>query len=274
MHPLVIPLAQDNNGYVVGLMRWPQATNVQQLTVVESTPGSTNMGLLARSADEYIHRALAEEDVKIKEGHKPISVAAGSHGRSLYEEGAVARSGLPSLEAYLVRRVGMFCDVSEHLVQAHLDKGDNMSALITAEWYMRDGNFPHWGRPYEYVFDLMSKLGRQEEGRDIARMALRYPWWSLKRGFEHARDVGELSGDADAIRAVLLEQEEMANGGVLQGKYKTNPKTEQQQCIEEASHWMNKASSGEITWAETRPHLVEEYEKAGLQDAARFVAMV
>jgi hypothetical protein len=64
--------------------------------------------MLARSLDEYLHRALAEEEHSSGGGGGSTAVtqAAGSDGAQLYEPGAFGRSGLPTLEAYLTRKVG------------------------------------------------------------------------------------------------------------------------------------------------------------------------
>lgn len=78
-------------------------------------------------------RALAEEDSR--EGKAgPIAEAAGSAGAALYEQGALSRSKLKGIEAYLTRKAGMYTDIAEQLVTNHLQKGDLMSALITGEW--------------------------------------------------------------------------------------------------------------------------------------------
>ena len=228
--------------------------------------------MLARSLDEYLHRALAEEEHS-SGGGTAVTQATGSHGAQLYEPGAFGRSGLPTLEAYLTRKVGsaacsswglvgrvhrlaaaapgqsalhpaacscvallpahlpaclpplqagMFPDVAERLANAHLSKGDTMSALITGarpasqparlpcplpfccarrqgraappgpapaplhnagllsvcealalppppagEWYMRNSHFPGWGRPFEFNSQLLARVGRQEEARDV-----------------------------------------------------------------------------------------------------------
>ena len=58
----------------------------------------------------------------------------------------------------------MYPDVCEGLALKHWDRGDTMSALITAEWYMR--KLPGWGRPFEFGYQLMQKAGRPEEARD------------------------------------------------------------------------------------------------------------
>lgn len=278
MNPLLIPIVMNSDDSVVALLRLPQTTSAQEMAVVKTRPQSTYIQLLARRADEFIHRAMAEEDWKNTQmgvSDRPIAAAAGEYGAVLYEQNSVANSGLPSLNAYLARKVGMFLDVCEELVQAHLDKGDSMSGLITAEWYMRDGQFPNWGKPYEYVSDLMiSTMNRQEEGRDIARLALKTPWWTLEKGFDHIKATSGLTGDADSIRKTLLEQEEMANVGALQGKYKTNPKSNEDERIEEASHLLNKVVAGECSWADIRPELEAQYELAGHIDMARFIAII
>lgn len=275
LNPLVIPLARWDNGSLVGLLRLPRAKDAKDVSVVQTQPGSTYLELLARTPDEFIHRHLAEEDwnnTSQNVSERPVAAAAGEYGLKLYEHGNVQRSGLPSIHAYIARRVGMFLDVSEALVQAHFDKDDSMSALITAEWYMRDGQFPNWGKPYEFVSDLMiGRLDRKEEGRDIARLALKTPWWTLEKGFEHSKKNSGLQGDADSIRRILLEQEEANMGAMQMGKpFKSN----EDERLEEASHLLNKVAAGELQWSEILQELEEKYELAGLIDMARFIAMI
>lgn len=110
----------------------------------------------------YLCRALAEEDVS--GGAGAVAEAAGSDGQQLYQAGSAGAS--LSLDAYLTRQAGMYPDVAERLVRNHLSKDDTMSALITAEWYMRKKNFVGWGRPYEFNALLYQRLGRREEARD------------------------------------------------------------------------------------------------------------
>ena len=276
MHPCVVPLARCPAGEIVGLLRLPKSTSVCETQVVsmDLTTNSTYLRLLARSPDEYLHRMLAEADASGDAGaYRAVAEAAGEYGVRLYQQGDVAASKLPTLNAYLARRVGMFLDVSEALVQAHFEKGDDMSALITAEWYMRDGQFPNWGKPYEYVSDLMvGRLNRREEGRDIARLSLKTPWWTLEHGFEAAREKSGLQGDADTVIRVLQEQEEARMSAMSTGKaFRSN----EDERIDEAGHLMNKVVAGEYgQWADIQAELVEKYELAGLIDMARFVAMI
>lgn len=110
-------------------------------------------------------RALAAED--IASGPGVIAEAAGDAGQQLYTAGTAK----DNLNAYLTRKAGMYADVVEQLVANHLQKEDNMSALITAEWYMQPKHFPGWGRPYEFAAGLYRRLGRLEESRDSVSTA-------------------------------------------------------------------------------------------------------
>lgn len=279
LHPLLIPLAQRHQqqqsgsgssdgggGGLTCLLRWPEGHTGMELPVVQQARGGTQVRLLARSLDEYLHRALAEEESG-GSGGGAVAQAAGSDGAALYAPGALEGSAMPSLDAYLTRKAGMFPDVAERLALAHLGKEDTMSALITGEWYMRNSHFPGWGRPFEFNSQLMARVGRQEEARDIARLSLRMPWWSFADGFAGMRDAAGLSGDAAAIRAALEEQDEMSN---MPGM-KTVIKTEKQQEMEEADWLMNYAAAGEAGWDDIRAAVADRYAAAGLTEVAYFI---
>lgn len=77
-------------------------------------------------------RALCEEDAA--ELSDKIISAVGKEGEDLYQRGTFAESGMGSVDAYLIRKAGMYPDVVERLAMNHIQKGDQMSALITAEW--------------------------------------------------------------------------------------------------------------------------------------------
>lgn len=55
-------------------------------------------------------------------------------------------------------QVGMFPDVCEALSLGHLSRQDTTSALVAAEWYMRNAHFPGWGRPYEFAAEVFKKV--------------------------------------------------------------------------------------------------------------------
>ena len=190
LHPLLIPLtrlppaaaAGGGEDAVTCLLRWPEGHRGMELPVVRMARQGRSVALLARSVPEYLHRALVEEEAA---GGAPgaVAEAAGAEGAALYAPGALAASGLPSLQAYLTKAVGLFPDVGEALALGHLARGDTMSALITGEWLMRDGHFPGWGRQYEFNCSLMEAAGRREEARDVVSWCAGLPgsaWGSIK----------------------------------------------------------------------------------------------
>lgn len=49
-------------------------------------------------------------------------------------------------------------DVCEALAEAHERKrGDVTGSLVAGEWYMRNGKFVSWGRPYEFNARLKAR---------------------------------------------------------------------------------------------------------------------
>jgi hypothetical protein len=282
LHPGLLPLAELPGGAgVAGLLRWPSPGRGMELPVVAQLRGAPSLTLLARSPDEFVHRALAEEEEEAEAAAAggsgaapgPVARAAGAAGAALYEPGARARSGLPSLAAYLARRAGMFPDVAEALAAGHLARGDEISALITAEWYSRPEQLPGWGRPAEYTAALLAAARRPEEARDTARAALRAPWWTLRGGFAGARDAAGLAGGAADVRAALDAVDEMANGGALAASgFRTNPKTDAQRRLDAAAALLDRAAAGEAAWGAVAAGAAAEYRMAGLGSLARFIA--
>ncbi|DBA77568.1 TPA: hypothetical protein ACH3X1_009374 [Trebouxia sp. C0004] len=271
LHPLVIPLSahsskdEESDITYTCLLRQVALsnTNDQVMPVVQMRRGSSYLTLAARNTQEYLHRALAEED--ITSGPGAIAEAAGQAGQAIYTTGNAASN----LNAYLTRKAGMYPDIVEQLVANHLQKGDSMSALITSEWYMRPKHFSGWARPYEFSARLYKQLGRLEESRDSARVALRLPWWSLSTGFEAVRQMAGLQGDASGVHRALKEQTYAANGALPPGAMPA--KDDRQVLLEDAEFLMNRASAGEVSWDEIRPQLADKYRQAGLPDIAEFV---
>lgn len=111
----------------------PNPTKSMSMPVVTMQRNARSMTLLARSVDEYINRTLAEED-HAGGAQGPATVALRSSNAAqgdgpTYQAGDVQAAQLPSLAAFLTRKVGLFPDTVEQLVQAHLERGDTMSML-------------------------------------------------------------------------------------------------------------------------------------------------
>lgn len=110
----------------------------------------------------------------------------------------------------------------ESLAKSHQKKGDNVSSLVASEWYMRD-HFQNWARPYEFASELLLSIGkRDEEARDMARVALRLPWWTLENGYEAMRVAAGLSGTPEEVRYNLSEEAAAASQAKM-NKVKMSP---------------------------------------------------
>lgn len=236
----------SSDAVVVGLLRVP--SEQRGLQVVACARGAPAMELLARSADELLTRLLAEEAAAAalsgrgsggssseEAARRPLAAAAGPAADGLLsssmlaaaakaaaeEEEAAAGSGAedetppPSratLDRALVAAGALSPALCERLLASHLAKNDEMSALITGEWYMRRNHFPGWARPYEHAAGVYARLGRGEEARDCSRVALSLPWWTLGSGFAAAAELAGLPRDGAGARAALEAAERGAGG--------------------------------------------------------------
>ncbi|CAI5978955.1 unnamed protein product [Closterium sp. NIES-65] len=218
-------------------------------------------------ADEYIQRALVEEDVGGREGSAEgdsgrVGEAAGEEGRRLYSRGDFAAAKAKSLDAYLTTKVGMFPDVLERLALRHLEQGDQVSALVAGEFYARK-HFPGFAHPFTFNAQLLLRVGRPTEARDAARIALKSPWWTLGASYQ---EVAELAGYGDSQLEYALERltEEGRKEDVNKGK------AEAQVALDQAAFLLDVAAA-EGTWDETREQLAGLYREAGLEEMASFV---
>ncbi|GBF98503.1 hypothetical protein Rsub_11494 [Raphidocelis subcapitata] len=290
LHPLVIPLAAApappppagasvvGDAVVLGLLRWadPGRHKGMALPVVAMSRGARGVRLLARSVDEYLHRVLAEEeDAAGAGGPTPLADAASAASPAavaeLYSRGAVERSGLggAKFKLYLVKKAGMYPDVSEALSLGHLARGDVTSALVAAEWYMRNNHFPGWGRPYEFAAELYKKT-REEECRDVARLALRSPWWSLSC-YEESVSMAQLSGTPEEVRWVLSEEAAAQRTGAVTGLNYREPVSPVMAAVSEAEGALDMVAAGQGDYESAREPVAAAYERAGLSDAANFI---
>ncbi|KAG2424014.1 hypothetical protein HXX76_014839 [Chlamydomonas incerta] len=290
LHPLLVPLVAQGED-VTCLLRWPEPSQYKTmpLPVVRMTRGAVGMTLVARSVDEYLHRLLAEEDFGADAAAastgavgRPLLEAAGPDAEGLFKAGDVAAAGLgggkggqQGLALYLIRKAGMFPDVCEQLALGHLARGDKTSAMVAAEWYMRNGHFVGWARPYEFASDLFMQLGRGEEGRDMARMGLRLPWWSLRAPFAAVATTASLPAEADRVMYLLSEEAAAAASATVNKTFQAyrEPKTTKQLALERATALMNRVVAGEAEggYDGIRDQLAAAYSEAGLSDVANFI---
>ena len=210
LHPLVLPLAAEPAGGVLGLLLRPEDAGarlrVGPLPVVRSGPGGID--LVSPDATAHVHRALIEEDAAVPrdadDDARPIARAAGALGARLYAHGQLAASAMPHRPDVFVQRNvdGRFPAVMANLAAAHEAKRDVLSALVTHEWLANEPTFRGWGFPHAHNARALRRHARDDEARDAARVALASsPWWTLGADPGVAREMTHLAGLAATMRA-------------------------------------------------------------------------
>ncbi|KAM7510400.1 hypothetical protein LguiB_009275 [Lonicera macranthoides] len=262
MIPLAVPLSKNSSGYVTALLRWPTAPPGMEMPVVEVR--KYGVWLLAKNVDQYIHRILAEEDVNNSmESNDELFHASADAGNKLYKKGDFAKSGLSSLDVYLLQKVGLFPDILERKVKQHFEKGDHVSAMVTGEFYTKKEHFPGFGRPFVFNAEVLLKVGRSIEAKDAARGALKSPWWTLGCEYKEVANIAEWEDEQiEYIKEKISEegkQEDLKKG-----------KAPAQVALDEAAFLLDLASV-EGTWDDTVERIAECYEEAGLHDISKFV---
>lgn len=258
--PCVVPLSESPAGDLTSLLRWPTAPTGMEMPVVEVR--KHGLWLLAKNVKQYIHRILVEADFSAGTGDD-LWAAVGEAGKNLYTKGEFKESQVADLDVYLLKKVGLFPDVIERKTLRHLEKGDNVSALITGEFYTRD-QFPGFGRPFVFNAEIFKRVGRTSEAKDSARVALKSPWWTLGCSYEEA---AELAGWEDEQLEFIREKvtEEGKREDLKRGK------APEQVILDEAAFLMDLASV-DGNWDEVVDRIAECYREAGLHDIANFIA--
>ncbi|KAH6838060.1 cyclin delta-3 [Perilla frutescens var. hirtella] len=261
--PLVVPLSKNNSGSsITALLRWPTAPTGMEMPVVEVR--EYGVWLLAKNVEQYIKRLLVEEDIKnSQERNEELFNASADAGNKFYEKGDFAASQLPSIETYLLKKVGLFPDILERKVKQHFDKGDHVSALVTGEFYTKKEHFPGFGRPFVFSAEVLLKVGRTLEAKDAARVALKSPWWTLGCKYQEVADMAQWEDEQiEYIKEKVTEegrQEDLKKG-----------KEPAQVALDEAAFLLDLASV-EGTWDACVERVADCYRQAELHDIATFV---
>ena len=93
---------------------------------------------------------------------------------------------------------------------------------------MKRDHFQSWARPGEFHALLNKHLGRKEEARDSARVALYTPWWTLKSGFTSMAELAQFPPDAESVHRQLSEVAKASQGGALPPGIAVAVKTDEQ----------------------------------------------
>ena len=270
LHPLVMPLAkttEDAEETVYGLMMDDGAVGGETMPAmpVVRVRGGVHATLVGKSAKEFVHRAIVEEEARSDEERTVVAAAAGAVGVSLHNHGAFTTSG-KEFDVYVTTQIGKFPSSMEGLVKRHLDRGDEQSALITCDLYK--STFGEWGAPHVFISDLYAKLGRDEEARDAARHALQTPWSTIggSEAIERMIRVAGWEGKNVAEIKEVLESRRGPSAAAFDG-----PKSEKQLAREESELLLDQLAAGEIEAATVNQRLAECYMNAGKPTLAKFI---
>ncbi|XP_040965994.1 protein IN CHLOROPLAST ATPASE BIOGENESIS, chloroplastic isoform X2 [Gossypium hirsutum] len=260
--PLAIPLSENMSGSMTALLRWPTAPPGMEMPVVEVR--KHGVWLLANNVDQYIHRILVEEDADESHGSNgELFHASSEAGKKLYTRGDFAESKISNLDGYLLKKVGLFSDLLERKVMRHFEEGDQVSALVTGEFYTKKDLFPGFGRPFVFNAEILLKVGRASEAKDSARVALKSPWWTLGCTYQDVASIAQWEDEQiEYIKEKVSEegrQEDLKKGKALA-----------QVALDEAAFLLDLASI-DGTWGDYLDRIAECYKEAGLGEIANFI---
>ncbi|XVE49221.1 hypothetical protein DITRI_Ditri01bG0065000 [Diplodiscus trichospermus] len=260
--PLAIPLSENLSGAVTALLRWPTAPPGMEMPVVEVR--KHGVWLLANNVDQYIHRILVEEDAnKLLGSNGELFHASSEAGKKLYTRGDFAESQISDLDIYILKKVGLFPDLLECKVMRHFEEGDQVSAMVTGEFYTKKDLFPGFGRPFVFNAEILLKVGRTSEAKDSARVALKSPWWTLGCAYQDVAGIAQWEDEQiEYIKEKVTEEgrrEDLKKG-----------KAPAQVALDEAAFLLDLASI-EGTWGEYLDRIAECYKEAGLNEIANFI---
>ncbi|VFQ69220.1 unnamed protein product [Cuscuta campestris] len=259
--PLAIPLSKQSSGAVTALLRWPTAPLGMEMPMVEVR--KYGVWLLAKNVDQYIHRILVEEDACSHAGSDALFHASAGVQEKVYKRGEFAASQISSLDIYLWKKVGLFPDLIERKIKQHFDKGDDISAMVTGEFYTRKEHFPGFGRPFVFNAEILLKVGRRAEAKDAARGALKSPWWTLGCEYKNVAKMAEWEEEQ-----IEFIKEKVTKEGREQDLKKG--KDTAQIALDEAAFLLDLASV-DGNWDDCVDRIGECYKDAGLHDMANFV---
>ena len=249
LHPLVVPVARDPLGAVVGLLCWPTAPEGFPPPVVRQYvqgPRRWSLELVATSVDAAVHRELVARDA----AGEALPPADPSDPAPVYRAGDLAASGLP-LASYRLTRIGEVHGFFEELVDRHLERGATMAALVTADRALRVA--PGWARPLAFRALLLARLGQDDEARDTAAAALAEPIWTMGHPF------GEVAAIAGWRRVTSEPFRRLAD----------DP---QKLPADRAAHLLDAVAVEGGDWGRDRDRIAALYAEAGLAGAAALVA--
>lgn len=177
----------------------------------------------------------------------------------------------------MLLKVGPFADIYETLALGHAAKGDESSALISAE--AANNKISGFASTFLFYARLLSSFSnRGEEARDAARMCLRLPLPSIGLSIDDFREVaiyGKIAEESDSDEEVMAKLQVMYEK-IREHEKDEDPraaasKTPEQAALDEANYILDRVALTGGKWGEVRPKLAEIYKSVGRDDMASFV---
>jgi hypothetical protein len=267
VHPLVVPVAKElATSTTIGI--YIPHDDVDSLSIVRVSSCGKFLTLLARNPKEFIHREIVVEEAATDGAERALFDASGEVGKNAYELNDYSeKKGKLTLDQYLTMKVGRFPSSLRGLVERHLERKDEESALVACDVFKNQ--FQNWGEVYAFISDVYASLNRMEEARDFARSGVQCPWStfetreSLDRMIERA-GWGETSSVAE-IRKILDTRK-----GPGRDQFVDESK-EKAKAEEDAEDCLNAMANGEKAIVDTVIQLAECYSRAGKEKHAKFV---
>lgn len=292
LHPYLLPIAQSRStGNFICAYRNPRTNesdkggHLRPWPIVEAKLGGPGVQLLSLNSEHLMRRIICKVDFggTADDPDHLVQLYNERLGRGLlydttldtpYQPGAVAQLGY-GVDKYVLLRVGPFPDLYQNMARQHFAKGDEQSALISAE--AANGKLPGFASTFRFYARLLSSFPhREEETRDAARMCLRLPLWTIgmdASDFEEVAVLGQMCEASDPPATAMAKLKEMYDliKQVEEDDPHASGKTREQQVIDEATDLMNDAVLTGKEWRSIRPKLVELYKSIGREDMASFI---
>jgi len=267
VHPLVVPVAKElATSTTIGI--YIPHDDVDSLSIVRVSSCGKFLTLLARNPKEFIHREIVVEEAATDGAERALFDASGEVGKNAYELNDYSeKKGKLTLDQYLTMKVGRFPSSLRGLVERHLERKDEESALVACDVFKNQ--FQNWGEVYAFISDVYASLNRMEEARDFARSGVQCPWStfetreSLDRMIERA-GWGETSSVAEIRKILDTRKGPGRDQFVDESKEKVKAEEDAEDCL-------NAMANGEKAIVDTVIQLAECYSRAGKEKHAKFV---
>ena len=267
LHPLVVPIAKESDmSTTIGI--YIPHDDVDSLPIVRVSSCGKFLTLLARNPKEFIHREIVVEEASTDGAERALFDASGEVGKNAYELNDYSeKKEKLTLDQYLTMKVGRFPSALRGLVERHLERKDEESALVACDVFKNQ--FQNWAEVYAFISDVYASLDRMEEARDFARSGVQCPWStfetreSLDRMIERA-GWGETSSVAEIRKILDTRKGPGRDQFVDENKEKVKAEEDAEDCL-------NAMANGEKSIVDTVIQLAECYSRAGKEKHAKFV---